>query len=334
MFTCSSFFNKSIKARLPELNPYLSSLAGLVVCIGINFPYYFVYQSSSVTVTWSKSNFTGQIFYNSTLNNQTDSYFRLYYTDLSRFATHTAGLILTLTIYFVRDILLMFVEIVLSLIVLYYLEAYYCSKIKNHPSKDDVYDDLNSETRVETNHVNRRATSLGSEYDLNRNSSSISSSSTSLQFEAISMKNIPPAGPTHPRLSDVKSKKAMSTYAQTSLIHTSTKMYMNNKDLVMRRERKTSAMVVVMCFVTILEHFLFSLSLVYPYLYYFDPVKFAEFDSVFSRQMSLVAELFISFKHGINFVLFFSFNRRFRRSSVKYIRKLFHINLEDLLSHY
>jgi hypothetical protein len=106
-----SNFNRYVRA-LMKLSAHKSCMLGFILCLVIDFPYFFVFVPNSAT--FDVINKDGQIIRD----------YVLWFADLSTFAKSKAGTIILFMIYAFRDLFLMLLEIAVNIVSIWYLKAY------------------------------------------------------------------------------------------------------------------------------------------------------------------------------------------------------------------
>jgi hypothetical protein len=92
---------------------YKASIVGFVICLAINFPFFFVFAPGSRTFGTVVTD-DGTVIYG----------FTIWFTGLTDFAKTDVGKIILYTIYVIRDLFLMIVEIVLNCVSVYYIRLF------------------------------------------------------------------------------------------------------------------------------------------------------------------------------------------------------------------
>jgi len=159
-------FKLKLKAIYAKIKPHFLCIISFCICLIINFPYFFVFEPVEISL-----NYFGP-------NNTINSY-KLYDTDTSKFAVSTAGQILTYSIYFIRDFVVLVLTIILNTLNLFYLKKHFQKKSKmvkrsnNYQAQSSQHDQSPTETsnisqlRLSSNHIaeNRKK---AKEVDANR----------------------------------------------------------------------------------------------------------------------------------------------------------------------
>jgi hypothetical protein len=107
------FIIKNKSTLLSKQSSWLICFVLFVVCLSINFPYFFVFYPSSLSVRLS----------------DVESY-TFYFFDVTTFAKSKIGTIITFTQYFFRDFFTLASEIILNLLSIYFLRRYLVKKAK------------------------------------------------------------------------------------------------------------------------------------------------------------------------------------------------------------
>ena len=108
-----------------SLNPTFDSFIALMACILINCPYFFVFQPSSVTIE---------------LNNVKN--FTIYYWGTTEFANSAVGKSICYVVLFIRDILTLVLQIIVSL-----LSVYLFKKMINNRRRIEIFSGKSSKIR-------------------------------------------------------------------------------------------------------------------------------------------------------------------------------------------
>ena len=112
LITCERIANFNKRFEYFRHNPYKLSAITFLICLSINFPFFFVFQP----------------YLESVRINATFNYSCWFSPQQSSFALSIVGTIITVLIYIVRDFLIMIIEIILNILSVYYLRDYIIKK--------------------------------------------------------------------------------------------------------------------------------------------------------------------------------------------------------------
>jgi hypothetical protein len=204
----------------------------------------------------------------------------VWYPCTSEYANSELGTIVTFIIYAIRDILLTVAEIALNVASVYFLKEYMSRRAKLLNNKPAVT--ANTAVPAERlSPVNHKVTKTGNEVTAH----------------------------------ETGTTQKTGTAHKTGTARQTTAVEQVRSERVSKADQRLCVMVLIMCLLSIIEHFVYLAAATYPYL---------GADAVMFHTLYYFCFFFISLKHTTNFFLFFGFNNKFRAICLKFVGRSQH----------